>query len=119
MAIEITYRVRTPIGLVVRWLNNLCPAITSAPIMRVYVGQVDKDPRRGHLGLARALHPPIRAALPHHDPLTVERHLRMHPARGRMSQLLFEPESASEPVECHRHVAVKEIRDNLSLVPGF
>src|SRR5215203_5079493 len=97
-----------------RWLNNLRPGITSAPIMRVHVGQVDKNPGRSDVRVARALHPPIRAALSHHDPKTIKGHLRMHSARCCMSQLLLEPESASEPVECRRHVAVKEIRDNLS-----
>ena len=72
--------------------------------MRVHIGQVDENAHRRDLGLARALHPPIFATLSHHDPPAVERHLRMHPARGRVSHLFGETEGASEPVERGRYV---------------
>src|SRR5438270_275906 len=112
MSVQVAHGIGASIGLVIRRLNDLRAGITRTLVMRVHVGPVDEDAHRRDLGLARALHPPVLAALSHHDALAIERHLRMHPAWSRVSHLFGEPEGTCEPVERGGYVTIENVRND-------
>src|SRR5579883_2677639 len=88
--------------------------------MSVDVGDVDEDALRRDSRLARIDHPPLLAALTHHDLAAVELHFAMHAARRRAdAHDLLEPEGAGEPIERRRHVAVEDVGDDLGAGSGL
>src|SRR5579862_1530007 len=120
MAVEVARRVAAAIRQIFERLVDFSACGARAFVMRVDVGEIDKDALRRNASVAGALPPEIGRALAHHDLASVDLHLAMHAASRRSyPHDLLEAKDAGEPFERRRDVAIEDVRDNFAADFGW